>query len=1422
MRILHFSDFHLNGNDIDMAQAILGYMMDALKTIKQEQKIDIVLFSGDILDQGGRGFDDLCSGFEKFHEIVITPLMKCLELPESRFIFTPGNHDIDRNADSKRFEKDLEDNSTSIKGIIGLTKDSDVEDYTKRINAFKTFENDYYSQFEDITYTPSRFASTFVMNIDDVSVGIASLNTVWRCGFDDEHKIVLGLNQITEQCASLKDKQLKIAITHYPISSLKEIEREEVAIKCAHTFDMFFCGHTHSGKSWMHAPSVNEAYCEINSSGTLAANIYEDNAKYQNAFQVIDCEPEIRCAIKVYKQQDYQNFLLDKNQGEDGLKELLVPNQEQIKALYKQQCEEITRRKEELKRYEISPFVPLPNFISAPDSTFYRYEFVSSESIDKCIAHLRDSSDDCRFMALSGMGKTRIVMEALRDTEGVFYSSSSDCIKGLSCLLRHFAPQIIVIDNCNAKSMNDAVKCMDEAGSHARLITVYNVMTPEEKATSSDLLELTYDDTGEVVDKMVEAANIPVDKQDVAQAILDRSGRIPYMALLLIEAYKKKGTLTIDNSDAVLNAILSGNSEITEQKMNVLRAISLFEPLGKDDGVSDEYDYISRQCRIHNVNQQQDVVDNEFANVIQDYEQRQLLEHEGSCIRIRPRPLAEWLTESWLIKYGHKLADVVDDINKQDESLKTRLFRAMNNRIKLMPQSKYTKQLFDELNNPQTGAFHDERIAFTKAGSQLYLSMGVVSPVAVAGNLYDLLSSKSIEWLKAKLGSRARRNIVWTLENLCRSEESFENAAKSLAMLAVAENEDLGNNATAQFVQLFHLFLSGTRADLKQRVSLLQCLRGNVIYLPLLVKAIDNAFMTNGFHRSATNGLPDVVDDYQPQWNEVHFYWRDCAVVLKSILEQDETLLSAVKEMLPKHVADLARTGAKDILFDLVDFIGGKCSYDWMKLRDALASYLKMWFDGSDEHRPELQNLLDKFTPKDYYGRLSSYIKDNHRRMGMDYDAYAREMTESMKPWVKEFLEDEIYQKEDFRLMLEDKQLDNIWFVKSLAESTKGDEYKKKICHGILKAILSLPKDYSGNFVPTYFRIIGNDDIVSEFVNEIEKAGYYRLAASVIGTLDNQDFQGLFHLISGYHEGKFDDDCINHYLRTYNYQTVDNIFRMYDILHDGGVNKKMVCYPFLVSHVEMLNLKDIKKAGCWDKYKDILVEYDYKDSPRSLSGQIVDAIERILKNTEDATLACRFHQRIMESLKELDYSANPFEHVYFTLLPKYQDVITVDLLEKLGSADVLLAHRISLYLNLGSGFGTGKGPLFQCSYEKIKEACFKFPNTLPARLANMCPVYDCTEQGKKESFSDFFLWLCDNFGDQKRMLDEFSANVGTIGWSGYGGFSDYIARQIPCIKPLLDHKIPTVREWAKKQMGSVRSEVLREQGREAYEKMIRS
>ena len=106
IRILHFSDFHLNGDKIEDAQHILNNMLKSLQLINDERRIDLVIFTGDMLEQGGVGYgNNLELGFSDFQSKVINPLLTTLNLPQERFIFTPGNHDVNRKSDKKSLEE---------------------------------------------------------------------------------------------------------------------------------------------------------------------------------------------------------------------------------------------------------------------------------------------------------------------------------------------------------------------------------------------------------------------------------------------------------------------------------------------------------------------------------------------------------------------------------------------------------------------------------------------------------------------------------------------------------------------------------------------------------------------------------------------------------------------------------------------------------------------------------------------------------------------------------------------------------------------------------------------------------------------------------------------------------------------------------------------------------------------------------------------------------------------------------------------------------------------------------------------------------------------------------------------------------------------------------------------------------------------
>ena len=95
--------------------------------------------------------------------------------------------------------------------------------------------------------------------------------------------------------------------------------------------------------------------------------------------------------------------------------------------------------------------------------------------------------------------------------------------------------------------------------------------------------------------------------------------------------------------------------------------------------------------------------------------------------------------------------------------------------------------------------------------------------------------------------------------------------------------------------------------------------------------------------------------------------------------------------------------------------------------------------------------------------------------------------------------------------------------------------------------------------------------------------------------------------------------------------------------------------------------------------------------------------------------------------------------------------------------------------------------------------CSKSPMRSTTSLFKMCPVYNYSEDSRAYSLSDFFLWLCDHFGDDIDMLDAFSSNMGTFSFCG-NEISAMYASRIPLFEPLLSHSKGTVRSWRKINM----------------------
>lgn len=1390
--------------------------------IHRERKIDLIIFTGDMLEQGGEGYNrDLTKGFNAFKNEVIVPILNALTLEESRFIFTPGNHDINRKADSKRMELDIEQDASTLEGIVSLIKSDDVDDYTKRIDQFKAFEKGYYSPLSNITYNFGKFISSFELELDGKTVGISSLNTVWRCGFDDAHKIALGINQITENNGHLKGKDFKIALTHYPISFLKEAEREEVRQMCAKHFDIFFCGHSHGGYVNFQAPYKDCAFFEINSSGSLAANTYEHDNRYKNAFQVIDCEEGGKYTIQKYTQKEYEDFELDREHFPDGKNVRIYPDEAHLIALYEEQRMKLVKENAEKQRLAILPFMTIQDYVAGPGAHILESTFVDNDSIKAIQEEIVREKSAYRLMALSGMGKTRIVLESMLGKKDVYYTNVADCTKGLTELLKTQNPYAIIVDNCDKDHLDVVNKIIGESGKSVKLITIYNVLSAKESSTDGKVRELTYKDTEEIVDKMIANDDALQRNPNLAQIIKDRSGRIPYMAVMLINAYKKNRSLRLEESESTLSAILRGAQPISENTEKSLKSLALFNPLGYEHGVKDEFNYVKNNRKIHHINLDQEVVDNQFYDTIREYERRQLIEHYGACIRMRPQPLAEWLTEAWIKEYGDCIPEIIKDIDSQPEELSRRLFKALDRRFRDMEESPYAKQLFDALNDTVNGSFHKEELVFSPTGSQLLLSMGLVSPVAVSRNIWSLLENRSVDWLRDNLSGEARRYLVWALENLCMPADAFRYSALSLAKLAIAENESISNNSTGLFLQLFHLLLSGTQAKLHERLDLLKTLSAENVYNALIVKAIDHAFHSRHFSRSNTSGVKRYENpkDYNPTWGDTFEYWQGCIDLLKKLESADESMLSTIKAILASHVSDFNNLGLMDYLYEQIEYFGSKCDADWPEMRDQLSMCYQHWFHGTEDDRKKLKSWMDKLMPRSFFGRLKASIKDEHHTIGNDYARYQKEMSTQMRPFAEEFILQGVYSSSELALMMDNKDYMHHWFYIEVANVAKENDCINSLLDAVMKVIKTRETTYESQLVTTLARYIDREIILS-FSDRLFDAGYVRMACSVIGTVDNENHDRLELTIEKVKSLADCSYCINNYLRFYSYSHPLNVLAIFDILTKSELDTFDVCYHYVATNMAFQDLKEVNESGLLNKYQDILLAYTYDEEHRLLASEIVNCIDSILDSIECPDFAFKVHRKVVEVLNRKFMVGNPFDRIYSKLLPKYQNYILSDLLDTIADKDTYAPFYYQVYMELGSGFGTGSGPLFQCDEDTLKAKCVEHPATLPIFMAHMCPVYSYAD-GNVTGFSEFFLWLCDNFGDNMSMLHEFSANMGTTSWCGIDGYSDVVAMKLPFFEPLLNHPKQSVREWAKMEMEGTRKEVAYEKGKEYYEKMVR-
>lgn len=291
IRIAHLSDFHLNDNKLfDAEHQIVKPLIKDLEEFHDERSVDLIVCSGDLVDAGAQSFDSPKKGFDTFSEVVAEPILDALSLGRERFIIAPGNHDMVRTDDTQVTELGLTKKLISQEEITAYMEEGDDEG-SKRTNCYNAFEKRFYSD-TDATLHCSRYESAHRLNLYGLEVGIASINSAWRCydSKEDKGKIIIGLRQVEAAVEALHGCVLSIAVIHHPISHLIDFDREAVRERVLRDFDFLLQGHDHAARTQATQVIENAIFTSA-APGVLHQNIESDSRTYANGYQIIDYNP---------------------------------------------------------------------------------------------------------------------------------------------------------------------------------------------------------------------------------------------------------------------------------------------------------------------------------------------------------------------------------------------------------------------------------------------------------------------------------------------------------------------------------------------------------------------------------------------------------------------------------------------------------------------------------------------------------------------------------------------------------------------------------------------------------------------------------------------------------------------------------------------------------------------------------------------------------------------------------------------------------------------------------------------------------------------------------------------------------------------------------------------------------------------------
>ncbi|GEM_PF-3902172 len=527
--------------------------------------------------------------------------------------------------------------------------------------------------------------------------------------------------------------------------------------------------------------------------------------------------------------------------------------------------------------YQRAKWTPIKTFRDWKSKDFYG-QYMLTENIKLYASQLRKALENPenhqRIIGPKNSGKTRLAYELFKEidktipshpeVENVLYydlkfGSFGSIESKLLDLQVINQRKILVLDNCSYEI-------------HEKIYNDFLFNTKISLLSIGDQLDK---DNGNIkldsqfADQIIEKISNTSGNSKHTQYILNNSNSNIKQAVALIEFISKDDRFLLGEYDQMWNQIL-GVELIQNKALSILEEISLFTYIGYSGQFQHQSDFIRELLQIEKIE--------EYAKIINQLEERGLIKITGDYI------VLETFIEELAIKRLGKLVN--ENINEYLHKLsQNQLSKPFANRLNELSGLKSTTRII-EIFTKGDGLFSKYDFISTDEGARILMSLSEIAPLQTIDAINRALIDKSInDLMQLKKG---RRNLVWTLERLCFRNETFKLATKTLYKLALAENENISNNASSQFSQLFQVYLPGTESSLAERMILLSEILASSEEkeFSVILKAINRGLGVQDWMRmgGADTQAGINLQDYRPvNDEEILIYWDQLIQMLLQI-----------------------------------------------------------------------------------------------------------------------------------------------------------------------------------------------------------------------------------------------------------------------------------------------------------------------------------------------------------------------------------------------------------------------------------------------------------------------------------------------------------------------------------------------------------